>query len=69
MRARVRARTEQVPDTVEGLVANEFVRPTQRGIHQSVRIEHDGVGRGCPLNESLRAQRLDFVHEAEGARR
>src|SRR3990172_13008892 len=69
VRAEAPAKQRQVAEEVRRLVAHELVGPAQRRADDRRRVEHDGVLHSAARDEPLRPQRLDLVHEAEGARR
>ena len=48
---------------------HELVRPPERSAHDVRLVEHDRVLERRALDQPLRPQRLDFVHESERSRR
>ena len=58
----------KVSDEVEDFVADKLVVETQRGIHDAVAGEHDGIVGRSAADKALLAEHVGFVNEAEGAR-
>jgi hypothetical protein len=57
----------EVADEVECFVAAEFVRVTQRAVHDPILGEDDGVIERASADEAHSAERLDIGFKAEGA--
>src|SRR6185436_4652521 len=67
-RAHAGTRQRQIADTVHRLVPHELVVPAQRSAQDVAVIQNDGVVQRRPLDQSLRAKRIDFVNEAKSPR-
>ena len=65
VRADARTSENKITNTIERLVPGKFIGPTERRLHHTFGVEHHRVGRGRPLNQPFRAQRVHFVHEPE----
>src|SRR5438045_8178452 len=58
----------EIAYTVHHLMPHELVRRAKFVLHHAGRVEHHGILRGCALDEPPCPQRLDLLHEPEGAR-
>ena len=63
------AHQSKVADDIENLVSDEFVLEPQRGVQDARFSQNDGVVERSSERQSLLAEHLDLLQEAEGARR